>query len=88
MTGAMTGAMKKKPADKKAIVMPVDLADVLAKSDKAHATWKSLAPSHIKEYVTWIEDAKKPETRARRIQQAVMMLEDGVRDRNAKYAGR
>jgi hypothetical protein len=33
-----------------------------------------LAYSHRKEYVIWIEDAKKPETRAKRIQKMVEML--------------
>jgi hypothetical protein len=82
------GSAKKASAPKKALVAPTDLVNALAKNDTASATWKTLAPSHIKEYVSWIEDAKKPETRARRIEQALTMLADGVRDRNAKYAGR
>jgi Bacteriocin-protection, YdeI or OmpD-Associated len=82
------GAAKKAPAPKKILVAPTDFLHAVAKNDAAGATWKTLAPSHLKEYVTWIEDAKKPETRVRRIEQAVTMLADGVRDRNAKYAGR
>jgi hypothetical protein len=83
--------IKKAPAPaakKKAIVPPDDFVNALDANEAAGATWQTLAPSHIKEYVTWIEDAKKPETRVRRIEQAVTMLADGVRDRNAKYAGR
>lgn len=82
------GAMKKAPAPKKKIVPPDDFVHALDANEAASATWQTLAPSHIKEYVTWIEEAKKPETRARRIEQAMTMLADGVRDRNAKYAGR
>lgn len=73
---------------KKEIVPPDDFVNALDANEAAGATWQALAPSHIKEYVTWIEGAKKPETRARRIEQAVTMLADGVRDRNGKYATR
>lgn len=85
---AMTGAMKKATAPKKAPKPADDFVQALDENEAASATWQTLAPSHIKEYLTWIEDAKKPETRARRITQAVTMLADGVRDRNAKYSGR
>ncbi|MEZ5255731.1 MAG: YdeI/OmpD-associated family protein [Ilumatobacteraceae bacterium] len=37
-------------------------------------TFDALAPSHRKEHVRAIEDAKKPETRARRIERAIEML--------------
>lgn len=84
------GSMAKKaPAGpKKAIVPPDDFVEALDGNEAAGATWQTLAPSHVKEYVTWIEEAKKPETRQRRIEQAITMLAEGVRDRNAKYAGR
>ncbi len=82
------GAMKKSAAPQKKIVPPEDLVNALEANEVASATWQTLAPTHIKEYVTWIEEAKKPETRTRRIEQAIKMLTDGVRDRNAKYASR
>jgi len=82
------GGAKKSPGPPKKIVPPDDLITALEADEAACATWRTLAPSHIKEYVTWIEEAKKPETRARRIQNAITMLAEGVRDRNAKYAGR
>ncbi|MDI3289700.1 YdeI/OmpD-associated family protein [Polyangium sp. 15x6] len=88
-SAAAPGAMKKSAgASKKAahVPAPADLAAALAKSGAASITWDSLAPSHRKEYVGWIEEAKKPETRARRITSAVEMLAAGVKDRNAKYA--
>ena len=37
----------------------------------------SLAPSHRKEYVAWIEEAKRSETRQRRIARAVDMIAEG-----------
>ena len=81
-------SMKKAPGEKKKIVPPDDFVNALEASEAATATWQTLAPTHVKEYVTWIEEAKKPETRVRRIEQAITMLADGVRDRNAKYASR
>ncbi|MDI1446352.1 YdeI/OmpD-associated family protein [Polyangium sp. 6x1] len=81
------GARKMGAAKKAALVQaPSDLAAALATSHAASKTWDALAPSHRKEYVGWIEEAKKPETRARRIASSVEMMAAGVKDRNAKYA--
>ena len=41
------------------------------------ARFDELAPSHRKEYVRWITEAKKPETRAKRITEAVEMIGEG-----------
>jgi len=78
-------AASKKSAPKRPTKPPADLLAAIAKSTKANATWGVLAPSHVREYVDWIESAKLAETRARRLTQAIEMLEKGVRDRNAKY---
>ena len=43
----------------------------------ARAAFDALAPSHRKEYVRWITEAKKPETRAKRIAEAVPMITEG-----------
>jgi uncharacterized protein YdeI (YjbR/CyaY-like superfamily) len=37
----------------------------------AAATWDALAPSHRREYVAYIKEAKKDETRARRVQRTI-----------------
>ena len=45
------------------------------KSNKeAGAAWDKLSYTHRKEYAKSIEEAKKPETRARRIEKAIAML--------------
>ena len=54
---------------------PDDLAGAFT-SDAATA-WEKLAPSHRKAYVRWIEEAKKPETRARRVAESVSRLVSG-----------
>jgi len=57
------------------VVVPRDFADALEKSPKARKTFANYAFTHRKEYVNWIEEAKQPETRQRRIDQAVRMIE-------------
>jgi Bacteriocin-protection, YdeI or OmpD-Associated/Domain of unknown function (DUF1905) len=53
------------------VTPPPDFASVLRAHPAAHARWKELSYSHKKEYVAAIEEAKKPETRARRIARAL-----------------
>ncbi|MFO0846332.1 MAG: YdeI/OmpD-associated family protein [Gemmataceae bacterium] len=65
----------KKPAKPKGeVVVPADLAEASAASPSAQAAFAKLPPSHRREHVEAIEEAKKPETRARRIAKAVEML--------------
>ena len=47
--------------------MPPDLAEALAGDSAAAATFDRLSFSHRREYVQWITEAKRPETRARRV---------------------
>lgn len=87
--GAMaTAKTAKKSAAKAVIEAPQDLAEALAKSDAARALWGSMAPSHRKEYVGWIEEAKRAETRARRVEKAIEMMSAGIKNKNEKYAER
>jgi uncharacterized protein YdeI (YjbR/CyaY-like superfamily) len=63
---------------------PPDLVAALATSPDAQARYEQLAYSHKKEYVEWIESAKKDETRARRVEQAVAMVLEGKRLKGSK----
>jgi hypothetical protein len=56
---------------------PADLAEELAANPKAAAYFAKLAYTHQREYVRWLEGAKKPETRARRLGEIVEMLAQG-----------
>jgi uncharacterized protein YdeI (YjbR/CyaY-like superfamily) len=51
---------------------------------EAKTFFDGLAPSHRYEYLEWITDAKREETRAKRIGQALEWLAEGKR-RNWKY---
>ncbi|MCB9596976.1 MAG: YdeI/OmpD-associated family protein [Sandaracinaceae bacterium] len=51
-------------------VVPDDLAQALADAGTT-ATWEKMAPSHRREWVKSVEDAKRADTRARRIAKCV-----------------
>jgi len=53
---------------------PAELAAVLAKNGPARAQWESLSYTHKKEHAEAILQAKKPETRARRVQKILEKL--------------
>lgn len=63
------------------VSVPDDLAAALAAASAASATFEALSYTHRKEWVRWIEDAKKPETRAARVAKTVASLRDGKRAR-------
>ena len=60
----------------RSVAAPDDLAAALTKA-KAAKAFDALAPSHQKEYVRWITEAKKAETRAKRVAEAVVMIAEG-----------
>ena len=60
--------------DKRVIKPPADFVKALKATPSAWERWRELSYSHQREYVGAIEEAKKPETRARRILGAVRMI--------------
>ena len=78
-------APPKPKAPRVEIVVPDDLSAALAKNTKAQATFDAFSYSHRKEYVSWIVEAKRPDTRTARIQQAVSWMAEG-KPRHWKYA--
>ena len=69
---------------KAALPAPRDLKTALRKNGALRA-FQGLSPSHRREYVEWILEAKRDETRSRRIKTAVEWISSG-RERNWKYA--
>ena len=57
-----------------ALEVPGDLAEALAASPDASATFDGLADSRRKQYLWWIHSAKRPETRTKRIAETVDRL--------------
>jgi hypothetical protein len=56
------------------VEIPPELAKALAKNKRAKARWEKLSYTHQKEHADAINDAKKPETKARRVEKAIEML--------------
>lgn len=74
----------KQKAKKPEIETPAPLLAALKKNRKARAMFDSLSPSHRREYVEWIAEAKTDATRAKRIATTTEWLTDG-KSRNWKY---
>jgi uncharacterized protein YdeI (YjbR/CyaY-like superfamily) len=66
------------------VTIPADLAAALKRSRKALKTFERLSASAKREYVEWIAEAKRPETRGRRVAITVEWLEEG-KERNWRY---
>ncbi|MEQ1494546.1 MAG: YdeI/OmpD-associated family protein [Novosphingobium sp.] len=82
-------ATKRKAAStppKAEIPMPPDFAAELARYQGTSDTFLAWARSHRREYLEWIVEAKRPETRAKRIAQACEWIAEGKK-RNWKYEG-
>jgi len=61
------------------VEVPAELASGLASDPVAAGVYESLSFTHRREYAEWIADAKKEETRTRRVAKALAMLRDGVK---------
>jgi len=68
----------RKPAPK----IPAILDAALSKNKKARAAFDAFPPSHQREYIEWIVEAKREETRIKRLATAIQWISQG---RNWKY---
>lgn len=64
--------------------VPADLAAALGKDRRAAAVFDAFSPSHRREYIEWITEAKREETRANRLARTLEWLAEG-KPRNWKY---
>jgi uncharacterized protein YdeI (YjbR/CyaY-like superfamily) len=85
--GGVTTPMRPKdaPAKKRTpLRTPPSLTQALARNAKAKTTFENFSPSHKRDYIEWISEAKTAETRERRIEQALGWMAEG-KPRNWKY---
>jgi hypothetical protein len=61
----------------RAVEVPPALAQALAADPEAKAKFDALAFTHRKEFARWVEEARRDETRERRVTQALQMLREG-----------
>ena len=77
-------AAKTKRVAKPAPAAPEVFLKALAKNRKAWTTFENFSPSHQREYIEWILEAKREETVKKRIDASIEMLSEG-KARNWKY---
>lgn len=72
------------PKKRAPIPVPDYFATALKKNAKARTTFESFPPSHRREYLEWITEAKREETRKERVAKTIKWLSEG-KPRNWKY---
>jgi len=75
---------RSRPKKKQKLVVPDYFVSALRKNQQALATFENFSYSHKKEYVEWITEAKREETRNKRIETALAWLAQG-KGRHWKY---
>lgn len=60
--------------------VPEDFASALRKNSVAWSNFERMAPSHRKRYLVWIAGAKKPDTRQKRIAEAVILISRNLKN--------
>lgn len=75
---------REKSAPKPAVKPPAYFMAAVTKNKKALAAYEAFSPSHRREYVEWVTEAKTEATRDKRLAQAVALLAEG-KSRNWKY---
>ncbi|QMV41225.1 YdeI/OmpD-associated family protein [Cohnella cholangitidis] len=76
-TGSVVHVTMESDMEVRAVGVPDDLRAELEEHPVANAFFNDLAYSYQKEYVTWIEAAKKLETRRTRIAKSISLLAEG-----------
>ena len=66
------------------VIVPTDLKQALSKNKTADKFFSALAYSHQKEYVDWITEAKRKETRERRLSKTLCLLGKQIKLRDHK----
>lgn len=76
--------MRTRTEPKPELAAPAEFTAALKKNKSAAKTFQSFSPSHRREYIEWIGEAKRTETRDKRIQTALEWLAEG-KPRHWKY---
>jgi uncharacterized protein YdeI (YjbR/CyaY-like superfamily) len=66
-------------SEERTVEPPPELQAAFADEPELRAFFERLSYTHRKEYVRWIEEAKREETRRTRAAKAVAMLRDGIK---------
>jgi uncharacterized protein YdeI (YjbR/CyaY-like superfamily) len=74
------------PKAKPALDLPFDLEAALKANTAAQGHWDAFSPGKRRDYIEWVIEAKREETRAKRIETIVAQVAEG-KERNWKYKG-
>jgi len=74
------------PKPKAALDLPGDLGAALKANAAAQGHWDAFSPGKRRDYIEWVLEAKREETRVKRIETIVAQVAEG-KDRNWKYKG-
>ena len=69
---------------KKELVIPSELMEAFKKRPRAYEVFENFSYSHRKEYIEWVDEAKREATKIKRVEQTITWLLEGKR-RNWKY---
>ncbi|MHC4115931.1 MAG: YdeI/OmpD-associated family protein [Planctomycetota bacterium] len=72
-----SGLWNKDGRPKMSLEVPAEFARALAGNTKAKEHFEKLAPSYRKFYIYWVAAAKRPETKKKRIDESLALLEQG-----------
>ena len=81
---AETKPKRPKPAPKPTLDLPADLGTALKADAAAQGHWDAFSPGKRRDYIEWVLEAKREETRAKRIETIVAQVAEG-KDRNWRY---
>ena len=79
--GDMVKVSLKEDTSVRKVKVPKDFQELLKAQPAIHTYFKKLSYTHQKEYVEWIEEAKRAETRQRRMHKALQMMREGRKGR-------
>ena len=75
---------RNRPKTPREVIVPDDLNAALQKNKQVLAAFANFSPSHKREYIEWITDAKTEATRTKRLTTTIEWLVEG-KPRNWKY---
>lgn len=70
-----------------ALIVPPEFDGALSATPAARAAFDRFSPSSRKMYLHWINNAKRPETRAQRVAEAVALIARGIRGPHLRTGG-
>lgn len=79
--------MRARSAPRPPAEVPADLGDALRGNTAARETFERFPPGHRSEYIGWIEEARREDTRRKRLAQTIAWLAE-TKPRNWKYMAR